>query len=309
MNKNTSTSNSRSAKKPSTKKVSTETIAQTDSVVSAPVQVVEKTVDVTSDITGSTTVEVVAEPTKTPSAELAETVSKPMVNIWELRKQARAAEEALKKANEATVQVVNDSKPEIKTSSKPKVNSSESAKAPNADDDKAGWTKVDSKKSTTKPAYKPKQSSENTKPAYKSDKFNKPAYKPKQPSEEELARRELKNKALIVAQDKLINECVGQLHPKARDDINNSLPYVINYRRTVVLKFDNDAVVADVNEEKFEFSRTKFFENRIFQDKVRERFDSIIPEAWIRFFPGRDENTYCMGIMRRRASADADAEA
>ncbi len=329
-NKNTSTGTSRSGKKPSNKKVSTETSVPTEMVVSTPSVVVEKTIEVPADITIST--EVVAATSNSASAdapvEAADTepvpAPKPVVNIWELRKQARAADEALKKANEAIEKIAkeaeavskpkatpkpkatSESKPKATSESKPEVQSDEHA------GDNAGWTKVNTKKNSGKPVskYEPKSKPKTetepkteTKTESKPKPSGKPAYKPKQPSEEEIARRELKNKALIKAQDQLIAECVGQVSHKTRDDINNSLPFIINYRRTVVVKFDDDAIVADVDGEKFEFSRTRFFENRIFQDKVREEFDSLIPMAWIRFFPGRDENTYCMGIMKRRADA------
>lgn len=319
-NKNTSTGTSRSGKKPSNKKVSTETSALTEMVVSTPSVVVEKTIEVPADITIST--EVVAATSNSASADAPvdssdsepKSAPKPVVNIWELRKQARAADEALKKANEAIEKIAKEAeavskpkptpKPKATSESKPELQSDEHA------GDNAGWTKVNTKKNSGKPVskYEPKskpktETKTETETESKPKSSGKPAYKPKQPSEEEIARRELKNKALIKAQDQLIAECVGQLSHKTRDDINNSLPFIINYRRTVVVKFDDDAIVADVDGEKFEFSRTRFFENRIFQDKVREEFDSLIPMAWIRFFPGRDENTYCMGIMKRRADA------
>ncbi len=323
-NKNTSTGTSRSGKKPSNKKVSTETSVPTEMVVSTPSVVVEKTIEVPADITISP--EVVAATSNSASADAPvestdsepKPAPKPVVNIWELRKQARAADEALKKANEAIEKIAKEAeavskpkptpKPKATSESKPEVQSDEHA------GDNAGWTKVNTKKNfgktESKSKYEPKAKSKtepdtNTEPKTESKpkSSGKPAYKPKQPSEEEIARRELKNKALIKAQDQLIAECVGQVSHKTRDDINNSLPFIINYRRTVVVKFDDDAIVADVDGEKFEFSRTRFFENRIFQDKVREEFDSLIPMAWIRFFPGRDENTYCMGIMKRRADA------
>lgn len=327
MNKNTSTSNSRSGKKPSKKvEAPVDAVAQHETVVSTPIEVVESTVDVATDITPPKTEEVAVAPTS-ESSETPVVEPKPVVNIWELRKQARAAEEALKKANEAIEKIATETDTEKKPASKPKAKPQPTAPVETAAESD-GFTKVEYKKkpfgksapkhtkpassdakpasSDSKPAYKPKPASD-AKPADSESKpkYSKPAYKPKQPTDEQVAYRERKNKALIQAQDQLIAECVAQLHPKARDDINNSMPYIINYRRTLVVKFDSDSVVADVDGEKFEFSRTRFFENRIFQDKVREKYETLIPMAWIRFFPGRDENSYCMGVMRRRAEADA----
>ncbi len=314
MNKITSTSTSRSGKK-SSKKAPAVTDAKTEMVVSTPAEVVEKTIEVPADMTPLQNVEVLAATPVThadsteSSSEEVKAEPKPVVNIWELRKQARAAEEALKKANEAIEKIAETT--EKKSAPKTKV---VSQPVESVDDSADGFTKVVTKKkpfgkpaakqskpdhsdakpaAEPKPAYKPKQS----KPVSSE---SKPAYKSKQLSDEEVVKRERKNTALLQAQNQLIDECVGQLNPKTRDDINNSLPYVLNFRRTLVVKFDSDFVVADVDGEKFEFSRTRFFENRIFQDKVRERFESLIPPAWIRFFPGRDENTYCMGIMKRR---------
>ena len=301
-NKNTSTSNSRSGKKPSKKvEAPVEVVAQPETVVSTPVEVVENSVDAT-DIT-PTTEEVNVAPTSEPSdTEPPVVESKPAVNIWELRKQARAAEEALKKANEAIEKIASEAET-TKPVSKPKAKPAPATEPVESD----GFIKIESKK---KPFGKsaPKQGKPKTtdsKPASTESKpkSSKPAYKPKEPAEDQVASRERKNKALIQAQDQLIAECVAQLHPKARDDINNSMPYIINYRRTLVVKFDSDSVVSEVDGEKFEFSRTRFFENRIFQDKVREKYETLIPMAWIRFFPGRDENTYCMGVMKRRDEA------
>jgi len=307
-NKNTSTSNSRSGKKPSKKvQAPAEAVANPETVVSTPVEVVENSVDAT-DITPTTEEVNVAPTSDTPTSEASEAPvveTKPAVNIWELRKQARAAEEALKKANEAIEKIASEAETEKKQVSKPKANP---AAEPVGESD--GFTK---KKpfgkpgnSENKPVKQTSSQSKSTKPVASAEskpKSTKPAYKPKEPTEDQLAARERKNKALIQAQNQLIAECVGQLHPKARDDINNSMPYIINYRRTLVVKFDSDSVVSEVDGEKFEFSRTRFFENRIFQDKVREKYETLIPMAWIRFFPGRDENSYCMGVMKRRAEA------
>jgi len=58
--------------------------------------------------------------------------------------------------------------------------------------------------------------------------------------------------------------------------------------------------MVEMGDDKFQFSRIQFIEDRTFQYKVRERFDQIIPEAWINFFPGRKEGTYCIGLACRK---------
>ena len=138
-------------------------------------------------------------------------------------------------------------------------------------------------------SYKPRQPDSSDRP--------KTVYKPKQQSEYEVSR-DRKNKALFQAQGQLINECIAQLSPSICDNINLNMQYVINFRCTLVVKFESDSVVVEVEGEQFEFSRAKFFEKHIFQNKVREIAYDVIPQAWIRFF--HDENTYRMDIMKRR---------
>ena len=123
---------------------------------------------------------------------------------------------------------------------------------------------------------------------------------------EEKLYRECKNKAFEIAQNQVISECTGTLSSKLREEINTGLQYTINYRRTLVVRYDNDSVVAevegekDVEGEKFEYSRIRFLENKHFQNNVREKFEKLVPLAWVRFFPGRDENTFCIGLQKRR---------
>jgi hypothetical protein len=241
---------------------------------------------------------------------------KPVVNFWELRKKAQEAAEALKAANDAIEKAAAEAAVQ-KSIPKPKKQEKQVEPEIKPDDSKPtesldGFTKVQYKKPFGKPA--PKQSKTETfakvetkkefKPSNSSEvKTTKPAYKPKpKVSSDDAVHRERKNQALLAAQDKFIGEWMSQLSAKTREDINNSLPYIINYRRTLVMKFDDDFVVSEIDGDKFEFSRTRFFENRIFQDKVREKFDTLIPLGWVRFFHGRDENTYCMGITKRHTS-------
>jgi hypothetical protein len=61
----------------------------------------------------------------------------------------------------------------------------------------------------------------------------------------------------------------------------------------------DDNIIVEVGENVYEYSFKRFLENRYFQNKLRDEYSKILPEAWIRLFPGRDEGTFCIGIQRR----------
>ena len=221
----------------------------------------------------------------TASDEQVDAAATSLASIWELRKQAAAAEEALRIANDAINKISQlTEKGSVDNGFKP------SSKKP------FGAKPAYKSGGAAKPAYK---SDGAAKPAYKSD-GPKPPYTPKEMSEDEKLYRQRKNAAFEIAQDIVVAECVGSLSPKRREDTNSGLQYTINYRCTLVVRYDDDSVVADVDGEKFEYSRIRFLENRFFQNKVREQFNTLVPLAWVRFFPGRDENSFCIGLQRRR---------
>ena len=320
-NNTTSTSNSRSSKKSSKKAPAPKIVAQSETVISTPVKDVEITVTVTENVIPTPVKDVEVTVTVTENASstqestdnidtntsASEPETKPVINAWKLRAEVRAAEEALKKASEELEKPKTKSKPK----SEPKLDApasetatvsetataSETATVPAAESE--GWTKVAHvKKAFSKP--------KTEKTFVKSDKPKEPfikSYKPKEPSAEQLASRELKNEALLVAQDQLIAACLVQMPSKIMDRINTDLQYIKDYRRIQVFKFEDDFVVAEVNNDKFEFSRTRFFENRIFQHKMREKLQTIMSSAWISFFPGREENTYCISISKYQSKA------
>jgi len=336
MNNNTSTSNSRSGKKSSKKTPASVTVEQSATVILTSASDVEITVSATdnSNLVENATVVQTIDIDTTPS-EPATPV--PVVNIWKLREQARDAEEALKSANDAIAKIskgTEKSKPKAKSAVVSTSESSEVDTAPSAvpvassEPDNEGWTAVKSAKSapskpkSDKPFVKyDKTKSDKTKSFDKSDatksdttksfdksdatKSDKPKTyvkydKPREPTAEQVASRQRKNTALLVAQEQLIVACLAQIPSKTLERIDTDLNYIKEYRRTQVLKFDDDSVVVEVEGETFEFSRTHFFDNRIFQNKMREKFGTLLPTAWLRFFPGRDENTYCIGISKRR---------
>ena len=326
MNNNTSTSNSRSGKKSSKKVSAPKIVAQSETVTSTPVKDVEITVSVTTntspieDVIVAQTTDIVTTPPSEP---------KPVVNIWKLREQAREAEEALLMANKAIEKIAKETeKPKSKPNPKSKpavVSTSESsevdaASVATSSVPEEGWTAVTYPKkapgkSLDKSFVKSDKFTSSDKPKFfdksKSfDKSDKPkTFVKKEPTAEQTAARERKNAALLMAQDQLIAACLGQMPSKTMERINTDLNYIMDYRRTQVFKFDDDSVIAEVEGEKFEFSRTHFFENRVFQNKMREKFESFLPNAWIRFFPGRDENTYCMGISLRRERVNESSNA
>ena len=119
MNNSTVTSNSRSAKKSSkksSKKIPTQQVEQTESVDSTSILVVETSDKIVTDINSPDAKEVVVQtPPKsvetTPDEQVKSTPDEQVentpapspaasINIWELRKQAKDAEDALKKAND-----------------------------------------------------------------------------------------------------------------------------------------------------------------------------------------------------------------
>jgi hypothetical protein len=330
-NKNTtSTSTSRRGKKPNKASSSDET--------AQPKPVVENTDQAEDITTSSKDSEVVVKPTSVSAENPPAPQSTPAVNIWELRKIAHAAEQALKLANEAIEQIAKKAeatkkaeasklddgfttvtykkkqpsttatKPAPESAAKPATKPSPATPAPTATPAPATPAPTATKpapatatkpatKSVTKPAAKPAtkgKPSEPSEPCMAS-----PKGKPSEPSAEQVAYRKRKGEALMTAQRKLIADSRAQLKKKDIDDINNCLPYVLNYRRTHVVQFDSDPFVVEVEGDKFEFSRARFFENRFFQEEFRRVYETLVPEGWIRFFPGREENSFCIGVKKR----------
>jgi len=129
------------------------------------------------------------------------------------------------------------------------------------------------------------------------------SYKPKEFKEqtpEEKLYREEKANAFNLAQDIAIKMCVDRCNSKVREDVNSSISYEMNYRRILVMDITEDDIVVEVNGNKHVYSLRRFLENRYFQNNVRDEYVKLLPEAWIRLFPGRDEGTFCIGIQKKK---------
>jgi hypothetical protein len=104
----------------------------------------------------------------------------------------------------------------------------------------------------------------------------------------------IKEEGLLKAQETFIKEFVEPINHKNQDYLNTNLKYQLGFRKTYVISSESDIIHTTINEESFEFSRKKFIENKTFQFKVRERISALIPNAWITFKLGRDDNTFCL---------------
>ena len=219
--------------------------------------------------------------------------SKPTVNVWKVRKEAteilRQAQEALYIAEQAH-KTANKA---VKATLVTKETNLVTKTVANSKQEDNNFTFVTKKKFVNKPndgyqhkpTYQPKNAS-----------FT---YQRKELTKEEQSIREHKTQAFDKAQSALVDECVKLCPQSIRDDINTSIQYTMGFRKTLVLDITNDDIVVEVDGEKHVYSRLRFLENRYFQNNVRDKFATFLPNAWIRFFPGRTEGSYCMGIQRK----------
>ena len=250
----------------------------------------------------------------------------PVLNVWQLRQQVKDAAEALDKANKLNADLM--AKLNKQSNYVPKVITKNTSAPPTTpatpatpailsnSHDSDGFTLVQRKQYVKKP-FQNKVQVEGAKKTDTSVNHNstnsnassagtgvkksyvsKPVYK--SPSAEDVAYRARKGIAFDIAQNTVIAECIDVFKGKPTDDINTGLQYINNYRRTLIVKYESDDVCVEVENEKFVFSRTQFLENRFFQNKVRDLTNVLVPDAWIRFFPGRDERTFCMGVQKRK---------
>ena len=109
----------------------------------------------------------------------------------------------------------------------------------------------------------------------------------------------LTHEALVKAQEVLVAETFAQIVKELRK-ISTHLDHELNYRRTLVAKFDDDSIVIEYNDKTFEFSRSRFFTNGYFQNIMRKKIHTLVPQAWVVFTEGRDVNTYCIKFSLRR---------
>jgi hypothetical protein len=251
----------------------------------------------------------------------------PVLNVWQLRQQVKDAAEALDKANKLNAALM--AKLNEQSNYVPKVITKNTSAPPTTpatpatpailsnSHDSDGFTLVQRKQNVKKPFQNKVQvggakktdtsvnhnstnsnaASSATTSASKKSYVSKPVYK--SPSAEDIAYRARKGIAFDTAQNTVIAECINVFKGKPTDDINTGLQHIKDYRRTLIVRYDSDDVCVEVEDEKFVFSRTQFLMNRFFQNKVRDLTNELVPDAWIRFFPGRDEGTFCMGVQKR----------
>ncbi len=124
---------------------------------------------------------------------------------------------------------------------------------------------------------------------------------PKQLSKQEdwtkVKTKKKSNHNTDAVQDELINEIKTLLMPKKKfidtglaHQVNFSYVTVVNVSGLVTLYIDGYAA---------DFKKERFFENKAFQNKVRNTFSSIFPNGWLVFFKGRETGTYCVKIVPR----------
>lgn len=286
-NTNTHTSTSRRTKAKGQKMTLGEFNAQLETPVEPkPVEVQVET----QPIAEPKPVETQPEQTQPVETQPVETPT-PVVNVWEERRK-KAADEALKAADEA-LKAAKAAKKEadaLASMVKTRVETK-----PKSDDEfvTVGSNGKPVRKNKPRPA-----GNQNNKPSRQDG--QKPRTARYEPTEEQKAARALKGQALEQARNQMIEECVQLIPKKDINSINTGIQYVVNFYKTLVLDISDDALVVDTEGEKFQFSRIRFLEDRTFQYKARERFAQFLPEAWVKFFHGRNEGTFCIGLARDR---------
>jgi len=117
---------------------------------------------------------------------------------------------------------------------------------------------------------------------------------------EELIIKKEKTEAFIKSQNHAIQLCLNICNKRTQDDINDSIDYEINFKRILILNIPDDEFICEINTNKYTYSLKRFLSNYHFQNKLREEYIKILPKTWIKLFPGRDENTYCISIQKYR---------
>ena len=156
------------------------------------------------------------------------------------------------------------------------------------------------KKQATKPATKAKKQGSKPMTEQAAKPMVKQAAIEKQNSKKSAA---IHQTALISAQDQLITECIGQISRDTCANVVTNMTHTINYKKSMWLKFSDDDVVSQVDGIKHTFSRAHFFGNYAFQQELRERFEPLLPGAWIKIFPGGTKHTFCLAVTRARREA------
>ena len=123
--------------------------------------------------------------------------------------------------------------------------------------------------------------------------------KPKQESWTKVKTKKTKqtNNSIDAVQDELINELKTLFVPK-KNFIDTGLAHQVNFSYVTVVNVSG-LVTFNVGGHPADFNKERFFENKKFQNRVRDAFSTVFPNGWLVFFKGREAGTYCIKIVPR----------
>ena len=107
-----------------------------------------------------------------------------------------------------------------------------------------------------------------------------------------------KIRALELARQSLINDCIGLIPTSQIKTIRSNILHMVKYQKVLEMDISDDNIIVELEGKTFEFSRIKFLKDKSFRYEVREHISKILPEAWISFFEGHRENTFCLCISK-----------
>jgi len=122
----------------------------------------------------------------------------------------------------------------------------------------------------------------------------------KEYSPEEKLIRDEKTRVFTCAQDMAFELCLNTCSDGSVEYINEHLEYETNFRKTIVMDTSQDGINVKSGETNVMFSLNRFLQNYKFQYELQKKFSEKIPNAFIRTFEGRDENTFCIQFLKRR---------
>ena len=105
------------------------------------------------------------------------------------------------------------------------------------------------------------------------------------------------NNSIDVAQDNIIKELKAQFMTK-KNFIDTGLAHQVNFSCVTVVNVSG-LVTFNVGGHPADFNKERFFENKKFQNRVRDAFSTVFPNGWLVFFKGREAGTYCIKIVPR----------
>jgi hypothetical protein len=118
-------------------------------------------------------------------------------------------------------------------------------------------------------------------------------------TQEQKDAREKKNYALNIARSNMTDECMNAVKNVPELFSTDYVDFYMN----VIVDVSNNIVIEHANE-KYQFSKQQFMENKTFQYKLREQINILNPQKeqqiWVKCFQGRQEGTYCISLSRKR---------